>query len=200
MRRMVGSAAAYWDDQAASFDDEPDHGLRHPAVRSAWARLLQSQLPEPPVSVADLGCGTGPLSVLLACAGHAVVGLDIAPRMIEIARTKTAAAGAEARFVVGDAAAPQLPQASFDVVLARHVLWAVGDVEQTLAGWLRLLRPGGRLVLVEGRWHTGAGLTASEAERAVRVHRDEVEVTALDDRELWGGPITDERYLLVSRR
>ena len=55
-------------------------------------------------------------------------------------------------------------------------------------------------MLVEGRWHTGVGLTATEAARAVRLHRDEAEVTALDDHELWGGPITDERYLLVSRR
>jgi hypothetical protein len=55
-------------------------------------------------------------------------------------------------------------------------------------------------VLVEGCWHTGAGLTAARAERAVRRHRTEAAVTSLDDPHLWGGPITDERYLLTSPR
>ena len=56
------------------------------------------------------------------------------------------------------------------------------------------------LVLVEGHWSTGAGLTTAEAGRAVLRHRADATITALDDPELWGGPISDERYLLVSRR
>jgi hypothetical protein len=56
------------------------------------------------------------------------------------------------------------------------------------------------LVLVEGRWHTGAGLSAAEAEQAVLRHRGAASVTRLGDPDLWGGPVTDERYLLVSSR
>jgi hypothetical protein len=54
--------------------------------------------------------------------------------------------------------------------------------------------------VVEGRWSTGAGLTTAEAGRAVLRHRSDVTITALDDPALWGSPVTDERYLLVSRR
>ena len=57
---------ATWDAQADAFDQPADHGLRDPAVRQAWRELLVSHLPEPPARVADLGCGTGTLSVLLA--------------------------------------------------------------------------------------------------------------------------------------
>jgi ubiquinone/menaquinone biosynthesis C-methylase UbiE len=192
--------AAYWDNQAATFDDDADHGLRDPQVRDAWRQLLLSHLPPAPAAVADLGCGTGSLSVLLGAAGYAVTGLDFAPAMIRAARAKARAAGVSARFVLSDAAAPTLPPASFDVVLARHVLWALPDIRRTLAAWLRLLLPGGTLVLVEGRWSTGAGLTAAEAERAVLRHRSDVTITALGDPALWGGPVSDERYLLVSRR
>ena len=102
--------------------------------------------------------------------------------------------------MLSDAATPALPPASFDVVLARHVLWAMPDVDQALAGWLRLLLPGGTLVLVEGRWSTGAGLTTAEAGRAVLRQRSDVMITELDDPALWGTPVGDERYLLVSRR
>lgn len=194
------SSAAYWDSQADAFDEEADHGLRDPRVRDAWRRLLLAHLPAPPAAVADIGCGTGSLSVLLATEGYAVTGLDYAPAMLRAARAKARAAGVSARFVLSDAAAPGLPPASFDVVLARHVLWAMPDVSAALAAWLRLLLPGGTLVLVEGRWSTGAGFTTAEAGRAVLRHRADATITALDDPLLWGGPVSDERYLLVSRR
>jgi ubiquinone/menaquinone biosynthesis C-methylase UbiE len=196
---MTGDAA-YWDSQAATFDDTTDHGLRDPRARDAWLQALLAHLPPAPAAVADIGCGTGSLSVLLATAGYAVTGLDFAPAMIRAARAKARSAGVSARFVLSDAAAPTLPQASFDVVLARHVLWAMPDVNRTLAAWTRLLLPGGALVLVEGRWSTGSGLTAAEAGRAVLRHRADATISPLDDPALWGHPLTDERYLLVSRR
>jgi SAM-dependent methyltransferase len=196
----MSSEAAYWDSQAATFDNDADHGLRDPRVRDAWRRLLLTHLPAAPAAVADVGCGTGSLSVLLAAEGYAVTGLDFAPHMIRAARAKARAADASARFVLSDAAAPTLPPDSFDVVLARHVLWAMPDTGLALAAWLRLLLPGGTLVLIEGRWSTGAGLTTAEAGRAVLRHRADAVVTALDDPALWGGPVSDERYLLVSRR
>ncbi len=77
---------AYWDEQAATFDEKPDHGLRDPGVQVAWGRLLLPRLPAAPALIADLGCGTGSLTALLAPAGHRVVGLDSAPRMVRAAR------------------------------------------------------------------------------------------------------------------
>ncbi len=87
-----GEVSAYWDEQAASFDDAPDHGLREPAIRAAWTELLLPVMPPAPARVADLGCGTGSLAVLLAVAGHRVSGLDLAPLMVERARAKARAA------------------------------------------------------------------------------------------------------------
>jgi hypothetical protein len=55
-------------------------------------------------------------------------------------------------------------------------------------------------VLVEGRWSTGAGLTARECEQLVLAVRADATVTPLTDPVLWGGPIDDERYLVTSRR
>jgi hypothetical protein len=86
------------------------------------------------------------------------------------------------------------------VVLSRHVLWAMPDPSAALGRWISLLAPGGRLVLVEGCWSTGAGLTAERCEALVREHRQEVDVLPLDDAVYWGTEIEDERYLLVSRR
>lgn len=195
---MTQSAMDYWNEQAASFDDEPDHGLLAPATREAWRRLLLEHLPPAPADVVDLGCGTGTLSVLLAEDGYRVDGLDLAGRMVEAARRKAAEAGVRADFRRGDAAQPPYPPGCADVVLARHVLWALPDPSDALRRWTRVLRPGGRLLLSEGNWSTGAGLTARECERLVSEHRASVQVHQLSDERYWGRPITDERYLLVS--
>jgi ubiquinone/menaquinone biosynthesis C-methylase UbiE len=191
-------ARAYWDNEAAAFDDEPDHGLRDPAVRRAWADLLLPLL-APASRVADLGCGTGSLSVLLAEAGHRVDGVDLSQQMVDAATAKAAAAGVVATFVQGDASQPPLDGGSCDVVLARHVLWALPEPVVALRRWCALLRPAGTLVLVEGSWSTGAGLTARDCESLVREVRSDAEVRRLIDPSLWGREIDDERYLLVSR-
>jgi SAM-dependent methyltransferase len=183
-----------WDREAATFDDEPDHGLADPVTRRAWRDLLVGVLPPAPARVADLGCGTGTLARLLVDEGFTVDGLDFSPEMVARARAKVP----EATFVVGDASEPALDEAAYDVVLDRHVLWALPDPEAAFARWVGLLRPGGLVVLVEGRWHTEAGLTAGQCERIVRTARSEVTVRHLPEAVYWGREITDERYLVVS--
>ena len=78
----LNSACALWDAAAANFDDEPDHGLRDPAVRDAWRAALAAWLPAVPGQVLDAGCGTGSLSVLLAELDLNVTGIDVSPAMI----------------------------------------------------------------------------------------------------------------------
>jgi len=194
----MSDTTEYWDEQAATFDDAPDHGLLEPASREAWRSLLISLLPLAPARIADLGCGTGTLAILLGEAGYRVNGIDFAPRMIERARAKTVAADVDADFQIADAMLPPWPGETFDVVLARHVLWALPDTGLALDRWFRLLKPDGRLVLIEGRWSTGAGLPADELLTLVRARNRAAAVMPLDQPIYWGGPISDERYLLVS--
>ncbi|WP_051872452.1 methyltransferase domain-containing protein [Streptomyces sclerotialus] len=190
--------AGYWESAAERFDDEPDHGLRDPAVRAAWAARLRAWLPDRPSDVLDLGCGTGSLALLAAEQGHRVTGVDRSPRMVEAARAKLAAW--DTRLLIGDAAEPPVPERQFDVIVVRHVLWALPAPEAALRSWVRLLRPGGRLVLIEGRWGeaTPVGITAGELERltAPLARRTQLE-RLTGDAALWGREVRDERYTLV---
>jgi SAM-dependent methyltransferase len=120
--------------------------------------------------------------------------------MVEIARAKIAEAGFVADFVIADAANPPWQQGTFDVVMTRHVLWAMPDLDAALSTWLKLLRPEGLLLLVEGRWWTGAGLSSAVVKELVLKQREDADVVFLNDEALWGQPIKDERYLLKSRR
>ncbi|MGI8887567.1 MAG: class I SAM-dependent methyltransferase [Nocardioidaceae bacterium] len=190
----------YWDSQAAAFDEKPDHGLLDPETRLAWADLLLSLLPSAPARVADLGCGTGSLSVLLGLRGYRVYGVDLSAQMLVRAKAKAVQTGVTVQLFQGDAAQPPLAGNSCDVVLVRHVLWALQDPEMAIASWAGLLRPGGMLVLIEGRWHTGGGLAAVDAQTMVLRSRQEAMITPLEESALWGGDMDDERYVLVSAR
>ncbi|MEU8586377.1 class I SAM-dependent methyltransferase [Streptomyces sp. NPDC048664] len=195
-----GSAEVDWDAEAATFDDEPDHGLRDPAVRRAWAARLERWLPPRPGDLLDLGCGTGSLSLLASERGHRVTGVDLSPNMLERARAKLA--GCDAVFLLGDAASPPVGERLFDTVLVRHVLWALPDPARALRHWRGLLRPGGgRLVLVEGVWGTRnpVGMPASEVSALLAPLTGEVHVERLsDDTRLWGKEVRDERYAVTA--
>lgn len=184
-----------WDREAQTFDEAPDHGLADPACRDAWRTLLLEHLPPAPARVADLGCGTGTLALLLAQAGYAVTGVDSSPEMVRLARAK---ARAVARFVEGDAAVPPLEPASYDVVLSRHVLWAMPAPADALARWTTLLRPGGRLLLVEGSWSTGVGLSAEQTVDLVEGTGRGARLRRMPEPVFWGREITDDRYLVIS--
>jgi SAM-dependent methyltransferase len=186
-----------WDGEAERFDERPDHGLADGHIRAAWTALLQDALPAPPARTLDLGCGTGSLSVILAELGYTVQGVDLSPRMLQQAAAKARRHGVEVALLEGDASDPQV-DVPFDVVLSRHVLWALPDVPAVLQRWTRSLAPGGRLVLVEGRWHTGAGWRADDLLPLVEVATSSAELRHLPDPALWGGPIEDERYLIVA--
>ena len=199
MSEPARAAVRAWDAEADRFDEAADHGLRDPAVRDAWRTLLTGLLPPAPTRIADLGCGTGTLSALLAGLRHTVDAVDFSPRMVERAREKTA----ELPTVTvreGDAADPPLPDASYDVVLCRHVLWALPDPVAALDRWNRLLKPGGSMVLVEGRWSTGAGLTARDTVALVENAGRRAELTALTDPAYWGRSVDDERYVVRALR
>jgi hypothetical protein len=73
------------------------------------------------------------------------------------------------------------------------------DPDEALVRWINLLAPSGILLLVEGLWSTGAGMSAAQVCDLVLHNRAHVEVTKLDDASFWGGPTQDERFIVVSR-
>lgn len=188
-----------WDAEAAGFDAAPDHGLRDPETRAAWAARLRTWLPEHPADVLDLGCGTGSLSLLAAEQGHRVTGVDSSPAMIEQARAKLA--GRAATVLQGDAASPPVGERRFDVVLVRHVLWTLPAPDRVLRHWRDLLRPEGRFVLVEGVWGTlnPVGIPADRLTALLAPLSRDVRVERLSgDPLLWGKAVDDERYAVVA--
>lgn len=168
-------------------------------VLRAWTELLRRWLPPTTSRVLDVGCGTGSLSALLAGLGYTVTGIDFSPRMLALAQAKVAPLVPRPSFCVMDAATPGFAANSFDVVLSRHLLWALPDQFGALERWAGMLRPGGRLVLIEGLWHAGAGIPAEnlvhELPRSVTLIAVE---TLSGSSALWGKEVDDERYAVIA--
>jgi ubiquinone/menaquinone biosynthesis C-methylase UbiE len=111
-------------------------------------RLIQLGAVRPRHRVLDVATGIGEPAVtaarLVGPAGR-VVGTDISPGMLEVARERAAELGLEnVEFHEMDAEVLDLPESSFDAVLCRFGLMFLPDVDRTLVGIRRLLVPGGR--------------------------------------------------------
>ena len=146
---LSGRVRAWWDADAATYDDSSDHGPGSPSQRAAWNAALQRLLPGERSRVLDVGAGTGFLSLAAARLGHRVTALDLSGGMLERLGASAARDGLQVEVV--QASAEQPPPGPFDAVVERHLLWTLPDPGAALAAW-RAVAPEGRLVLFEGVW------------------------------------------------
>ena len=188
--------AAHWDRRAARFDEDFGHSIRTPAERAAWNRILDLVLPARGTLAAldalDAGCGTGFLALELAGRGHRVTAVDFAPAMLQEARRKAAQHGASIRFEEADAEQLPFASGSFDLAVSRHLLWTLPHPEAAIDEWIRVLRPGGRLVVVDGQ--SDVGVPAESGGSA----RGSAEYAAVSDRlPFFGGRPREEIEALL---
>jgi demethylmenaquinone methyltransferase/2-methoxy-6-polyprenyl-1,4-benzoquinol methylase len=107
--------------------------------------------------VLDVACGTGVLTEAMAAAGaKEVIGLDYTPAMLDVARGRLATKknsgkewGGRIRYMQGDAQSLPFENASVDVVTIAFGIRNVGDPARAIAEFRRVLRPDGRLVILE---------------------------------------------------
>lgn len=136
---------AYWDSIA---DNWRDMRTRNDALAEAFLPHLTCP---PGGLLLDAGCGTGAISVPLAARGYRMRGIDFAPRMIANARAVAQEHGLMAdvaQFEVSDVAALPFPATHFDGIICRLVLDFALHPGVALIEFLRVLKPGGRLVLL----------------------------------------------------
>ncbi|HUN67320.1 MAG TPA: tetratricopeptide repeat protein [Burkholderiales bacterium] len=145
----AGYVTTLFDGLASQFERHLVQDLQY-HVPEALAELVRPALQAPgPASVIDLGCGTGLVGVALAAAGAQIIGVDLSPRMLEIAATRRVYARLEQGELVEVLA--RTPAESVRAVLAADVFIYVGDLAAVFASVARALAPGGAFALsVEG--------------------------------------------------
>jgi ArsR family transcriptional regulator len=119
---------------------------------AAWARALGHLLP--PLDVADIGCGEGYLTLEAARWARSVMAIDRSDEVLERAKALAARRRVtNVQWKKGDLARLPLGDATVDVALLSQSLHHAGDPEQALAEVARVLRPGGRLLVLDLREH-----------------------------------------------
>jgi SAM-dependent methyltransferase len=122
---------------------------------AAWARALGHLLP--PLDVADVGCGEGYLTLEAARWARSVIGIDRSDEVLERARALASRRRVNnVQWKKGDLARLPLRDASIDVTLLSQSLHHAADPEDALAEAVRVLRPGGRVLLLDLREHDQA--------------------------------------------
>ena len=130
-----GSWAALYDEPGNQLID-----LEQPIVREILDGLL-------PGVALDAACGTGRHSSYLASLGHTVIGVDSSAAMLARAREKVP----DGEFYEADLQSLPLPDDHVDLVLCALALMHVPDLEPVMAEFVRVLRPGGSLVISDWR-------------------------------------------------
>ena len=112
-------------------------------------RLLHLALPVKGKRALDLATGTGDIAYALHRHGARVVGLDVTPRMIELALRKSSPDLAGPAFLIGDMLALPFPSDSFDFVTTGYGLRNVTDLTAAIDEIRRVLKPGGQLLALD---------------------------------------------------
>lgn len=140
LSRFAGHAARWWD---ANGEARPLHDLN--PVRAAW---IAARVPLAGARIADVGCGGGLLSEALAARGAQVIGVDLSPELIEVAKLHLFESGLSVDYRVcsGEDLARDQP-GQLDAVCCLELLEHVPDSAALVQALADLLKPGGRLVL-----------------------------------------------------
>jgi ubiquinone/menaquinone biosynthesis C-methylase UbiE len=189
--RHRGATAPYRD--VAAFDDRAaryEHGWRgrlHHEITSRTVGLVTATTGSP-IRILDVGCGTGHL--LRALADHysdakEFVGLDAAPRMIDVA--KALSGDARLSFSVGVAERLPYPDGGIDLIVSTTSFDHWSNQQAGLSECARVLRPGGSLVLVDqfSPWLLPTLLTSRRGKARTRRRADRLLLRAGFQRPQW---------------
>lgn len=175
----------YWTWRADGYSEVNREELRT-RQHCVWQDTLMDELSRrfplrdpATVQVLDIGCGPGFFSIVLAEAGYAVTAVDLTPRMLEEAKRNAGDLADQIRFLEMNAEELAFPDGSFDAVVTRNLTWNLPHPEQAYREWVRILRPGGMMMIFDANWYRY--LYDDQALRAYREDRVRSESLGIDD-------------------
>ena len=105
------------------------------------------------LKVVDMGTGAGFAAITMARLGHDVTAVDMSEKMLEEARQNAMIARVDINFILADATSPPLLKHSYDLVVAKSIIWNLTDPTAAYSAWIDLLKPGGAIIVIDGNWY-----------------------------------------------
>ena len=142
-----------WSEEAPSYSRSIREDLLTER-RDIWKDLILENAPKKPVlDFLDVGTGPGFFPIILTQAGHRVTGIDCVEEMLCEARKNAELEQVSPVFLQADGEHLPFDDCSFDCIISRNVTWTLPDAEQAYREWLRVLRPGGRILIFDANWN-----------------------------------------------
>lgn len=143
----------YWEGEAAVYSRGIQEELNS-KLRQAWKELILTYAPQKKVlKILDAGCGPGFFPIILGEEGHEVTGIDITENMILEAKENVKANGQKAELFTMDCQKLDFPDNTFDLVISRNITWTLGNPQKAYQEWMRVLKPGGRILISDACWY-----------------------------------------------
>ena len=151
----------YWIKRASGYsavNKEELSGIQ----RKTWSELLDKEIMDhfsqkcvnrEDIKVLDVGAGPGFISIILTELGYNVTAADFAQTMIEEAGLNAGELAKRIAFKQEDAMNLSFCPESFDVVFSRNLTWNLPDPEKAYNEWLRVLKPGGLMLVFDANWY-----------------------------------------------
>lgn len=180
-KKIKEEIAQYWNTRGGVYDTQPGHGLKSAEEKTEWLKFLKSVVPADAKRILDVGGGTGFLTLLLAELGYNVKSIDLSEGMQNDAKRKAIEGNLTDRveFAIADAEKTGEPDNSFDVVVNRHLLWTLPHPSEAVDEWLRVVKPGGKVIVIDGDWKKHQrdleNMTEEERELALQKQKEREE-------------------------
>ena len=138
---------AWWDDAHHDYDSIPEHRVHSKEEKGLWRDALTKSFGTTQrLKILDMGTGTGFLALLLAEMGHDVTGADWSKSKLNEADEKINNSDISVKFVIEDAEDLSFEDGMFDAVVSRHLIWTLSDPAAAFKEWVRVTKPGGRVL------------------------------------------------------
>lgn len=151
----------YWLRRASSYSEVNKEELVG-IQRQTWPELLDREITEhfgideggrKKIRILDIGAGPGFLSIILAELGYSVTAADFAETMLIEAHNNAGKLAQSIDFRRENAMDLSFEDESFDVVISRNLTWNLPDPVEAYSEWLRVLKPGGLMLIFDANWY-----------------------------------------------
>jgi SAM-dependent methyltransferase len=144
LRKRKDTSRAYFDELAGRFGKDYVPGRSWKALAEALIKVLNYR------TVADLGAGEGTLAQLLAQRAEKVIAVDLSPKMVEFGQNLATQNGlTNMEYRIGDIEEPPIEDGTLDLAILSQALHHAEHPQRALDAAFRVLKPGGRLIVLD---------------------------------------------------